>query len=574
MEIIHGDDNEFSGKLVCVVTFDRKDCIDRWLRAWNSANKYGAKIAVLHACLGEVPDEDQKSNILKHNPDFYVPFFNTKLRDMEALIMVLQNRAKLPEWKYLFWFTDDMLPMRREFIKPFVEKIQIPNVGLVAQCYEPKTIEGRGAHIRTVAYAITRDVASRIKFPQEGPEEHRPYLFEHGKIGVYEDHILNQVLSMGYDFKLCHSEPESKKYLHWTSFLDWMWDCHLLGHWEEYWKVYEDQFNMDKWEGVSVRKETVLSVRQCEDYANMPNKVCSIIPTSVAHINYLLWSIFSLLLRSDSDVLHHIIVGINGPDSRTGDPGLQDLKQRFLEELRNLKWQGRDMPITIVRTWSRIGHAQTIEQCICWVHTEFYISMHDDVIIIDKKWQERMGDFKIDKRLAINNWGKFFSTKLKHKNDINSLDLPHVNSTFSICKKSILREINASWIGYHLPMKFKIGNFVNYDEFIKFHKENNSLAYDLAPMETIPKEDAEFDIYSMDIGGNIFIELVNNDYNYKEFYDESIVHFVAKSWGTKMKIDNKYRKEIFKLEEDLKKIPEYYNLYIKYKKSASMIYMI
>jgi hypothetical protein len=34
---------------------------------------------------------------------------------------------------------------------------------------------------------------------------------------------------------------------------------------------------------------------------------------------------------------------------------LQDKKQKFLEELRNMKWEDRDMPLTVIRAWSRIG---------------------------------------------------------------------------------------------------------------------------------------------------------------------------------------------------------------------------
>jgi hypothetical protein len=286
-------------RLVCLVTHNRKNFVDLWLKAWNNADKCGAKIAVLHAFDGEEPDESERQNILKHLPDFYVPFKNTKLRDMQALYLVLSDQAGLPDWDYLFWFTDDMLPMRRSFLKPFVNKISEPSVGLVAQCYEPRTIQGGGEHIRTVAYAINKDVGKRLRLPAVGREEDRGHMFEHGIPGVYEDHILKQIKRMGYGFKLCHSEPESPNYLHWTSFLDWMWDCHLLGTWTDMWSVYESQFERHQpWDGLGSRADCLLSVKEFEERSSLKGKVCAIVPTSGAPIRYLMWSVFSLLMRS------------------------------------------------------------------------------------------------------------------------------------------------------------------------------------------------------------------------------------------------------------------------------------
>src|SRR6516162_7350459 len=113
----------------------------------------------------------------------------------------------------------------------------------------------------------------------------------------------------------------------------------------------------------------------------LPGKTTVVMATSQSRIECLMWSMFSLLLRSTPG-LEHIIVAINGPDPRTGDPGLQDAKQSFLGELRNTRWQasGRDcdMPLTVIRTWSRVGHSQATDGALPWVHTEFYTLMHDD----------------------------------------------------------------------------------------------------------------------------------------------------------------------------------------------------
>jgi hypothetical protein len=549
--------------LVCVITHKRKDFISKWLRAWNNAEHYGAKIAVIHAVDEIEPNKEEKENILKYNPDFYVPFKNSELRDLAGLIGVCKNLFDLPDWKRLYWFTDDMLPMRKIFLRPFVEKIKKSNAGLVAQCYEPKTLQNTGGHIRTVAYAITREVANNLKFPEVGMPQQRGHLFEHGIQNLYEDHILKQVTDMGYEFELCHSKAEADNYQHWTSFLDWMWDCHLLGSWEEYWDVYEQQFSpIQKFENVNTCLETMLTQDQCEAYFSIPNKVCAIIPTSEAPINCLLWSVFSLLLNSSPEVLEHFIVGINGPDKRTGNPELQDKKQNFLEELRDMKWHGKDMPITVMRTWSRIGHAQTLEQAIPWVHTENYLSMHDDVIILNKKWQNEALEFFDNKDEIMKTFEFFMYGSLSGgESSGRSLRFPHVNSVFSLCRKPLMKEIGACWIGYHIPLEFYIGNFVNYEQFINFHKKHRSID----TSHNIPQKDKKYELISMDIGTFVINKILKNGCKTSQFSNDVVKHFSAGSWGNGLNIISQIHQEVLDLEEKLKEIPEFYNLYLKYK---------
>lgn len=546
-------------RLVCVVTHNRKHVVDLWLKAWNNAEKCGARVAVLHAFDGDEPNEEESRNILKHNPDFYIPYKNTKLRDMQALTLVLEGSLDLPEWNHLFWFTDDMLPMRRSFLRPFVDKIDDPKVGLVAQCYEPRTMQGGGAHIRTVAYAINKDVGNRLRLPNVGSEEDRPYMFEHGRPGVYEDHILNQVLAMGYEFKLAHSEPESPNYQHWTSFLDWMWDCHLLGSWTDMWKVYESQFEKyQPWYGLDSRSDCLLSIREFEERTSVRGKVSAIIPTSSAPIEYFMWSVFSLLLRSDPDVLEHVLIGINGPDERTGSTELQDKKQKFTEELRSMKWLGKDMPMTLVRTWSRVGHAQMLDQCVPWVHTEFYLSMHDDIIVTSKEWGSELADFS-DRSLAM----KVSEEILGHPlwSAENRLELPHVDTSFSLCRKSSLRDSGASWRGYYLPMNFHIGNLANYEKFAAFHDEQGLCSN--GRVWPGPVKDKEYSVLSVDIGGMMIYELIRKGHCIGSMNAARSVHFRGKSWDGSG-LDSEQKKHVEALETELEGWPEFKSLYLKY----------
>ena len=81
----------------------------------------------------------------------------------------------------------------------------------------------------------------------------------------------------------------------------------------------------------------ILSEEECVAKTVLPNKITVIIPTCQSERKILMWSLLSLILRTQTkkDQIEHYIIGINGPDARTGDPVLQDEKQAMMEELRD-----------------------------------------------------------------------------------------------------------------------------------------------------------------------------------------------------------------------------------------------
>lgn len=579
-------------KLVCVVTYNRKELISKWLRAWHNADKCGAKIAVLHSFDGDAPPMDEMANILAGKPDYYIPFKNTDLRDMQALVLVIRDMAHLPQWKYLFWFTDDCMPMRKDFLRPFDEKIRIPNVGLVAQCYEPRPKEYQGdailPHIRTIGYALRREAADRLTFPTIGFEKERPYLFEHGRKGFYEDHILNQVLKAGFKFRIAHSNTEitrevdsSSDYVHWTDVLDWMWDCHLFKDGtnfgrkltgEDYWRMYERQFVPEE----DRDDYTLFSAKTCEELSLIPHKVCAIVPTFSSPMNCFMWSIFSLFLRSDPRELEHVIIGINGPDARDPNPAgcpLQDRKQCFVEDLRNIKgWDhpGKFNPgaLTLIRTWSRIGHAQMLEQCINWVHTQYYLCMHDDVIVMDKDWGRSVSEFEADPLLAAKTWGGLpgYPMLLRKMQKVGTtFELPHFNTIFALCSKPLLRMVNASWVGYHFKKNFRVSDYLDYDKFMGLHDGLGSLEK-IHPDLSIRGDD-RYDACSMDIGTFVYSQIARSGLHVGAFADEAIRHFEAVSWRNQAAA-YQLHPEVVELEKEIMAIPEYAEIYERYKEDV------
>jgi hypothetical protein len=317
----------------------------------------------------------------------------------------------------------------------------------------------------------------------------------------------------------------------------------------------------------------IVDIEDMIDYRSIKNKITYIIPTSTAPVNNLLWSVFSLLLRTKpEDCVEHFCVSINGPDKRTGDPTLQDKKQAFLEELRRLKWyhtdnpqNGRDMPVTVLRTWSRIGHPQAIESVLPWVHTDSYAITHDDIILAKHDWTKELKEKFFDQPdVAIANVEPLLCaiSETARLNNKNLLRFPHMLTTFLVCKKKLMARMQANWIGYHIEKEFTIDELTgNADEFIEYWK--NFTNHNLPPMKGLT-----YNYISMEIGAWIFQKMREHNLRAVRLNPKTIAHFVAMSWDTteaqKMKFEY-YKPLVKELEEEIKQHPEYSKLYEKYK---------
>jgi hypothetical protein len=307
----------------------------------------------------------------------------------------------------------------------------------------------------------------------------------------------------------------------------------------------------------------IMSLKECEDATLIPGKNTGIIATSSGPLQLLMTTIFSLLLRSNPNHLEHFMVCINGPDERCGDPTPQDKKQKFLEELRKLKWGKKDMPITVIRAWSRVGHSQALEMAIPWVHTEYYTIIHDDIIVTDNEWCEESFNIFQDKNVAIiqtlpmtyGSWGEYI-----HE-DKRFIGTHHINSTFVVCKKSILTQLGTKWCGYHIVKDYNMSD-LDYDEFQSFYDTQKSHG-------EIPKKDESYGGLSFDIGSWMLYQIKKNNYKVMRFHKNPTVHFVSASWTTEEnyleKKINENKQIFYDLEKDLESYPEFNSLYKKYK---------
>jgi hypothetical protein len=310
----------------------------------------------------------------------------------------------------------------------------------------------------------------------------------------------------------------------------------------------------------------IFSVEECENATLIPEKNTAIIATSQGPIKLLMLTLFSLLLRSNQKYLEHIIVCINGPDTRCGDPSLQDKKQKFLEELRNMKWEDRDMPLTVIRAWSRIGHSQALEMAIPWVHTEYYTIMHDDIVVLENDWCEEANEIFKDPKVAIvQNGVAYFGTcaEITMNGNMNWIETAHMNSTFVMCKKSIIAELGCRWYGYYIKKDYSMKD-INYEEY-----KNKNIQYK-SNIE-FPKENGKYNGVSMDIGSWVMYKIKNNNYKIETFSNKKIEHFWSASWSVdKNYVENteiQYKNVFESIEKEINNHPQFAELYKKYNNS-------
>lgn len=319
----------------------------------------------------------------------------------------------------------------------------------------------------------------------------------------------------------------------------------------------------------------IVNQQDAIDLTTMKDKITAIIPTFCAPIDCFMWTIFSYLLNTrPNDALEHIIVCINGADDRTHDVSNQDEKQRFLEELRNLKWyhtdnplNNKDMPLTIIRAWSRIGHPESVEMALPWVHTDNYLISHDDIIITKEFWIEEVKEkFFKNPEAAIAHFNPLIcalcaTAVLQEK---IFLRFPHLLCTFLVCKKKYLDPLKSSWCGYHIEMPdFKIDDLANFKDFYEFQIQNNSLNWD-AP----PRKDCTYNLISMEMGAWHFYNLIEQNLKFIQLDPELIVHFGAMSWDSEERKAAKVKEKFQwaeKIEQKILAHPEYSKLYQKYK---------
>lgn len=172
--------------IVAVIVWNRFENLRLWINCWNQCDKANAELVVVHNLES---DNDKYSQLCKNSGVTYVPRENRGF-DMGAFQDVCKERLNgFPNnWDNLIWVTDDCIPMSKDFVNQFLDKLSNGNIPCYELSNEVKT------HIRTTGFLVTKDVSKKLSFPAD-PIEHREhcYEFEHkSKTAFYE-----QIVAMG-----------------------------------------------------------------------------------------------------------------------------------------------------------------------------------------------------------------------------------------------------------------------------------------------------------------------------------------------------------------------------------------
>jgi hypothetical protein len=272
----------------------------------------------------------------------------------------------------------------------------------------------------------------------------------------------------------------------------------------------------------------------------LKNKTTVIMATSQSDIMILMWSVLSLFLRCDS--FEHLTVCINGPNKKTGNPSLQDLKQKFFEKLID----DYNLPISIIRIIGRQGHAHSIDSCIPWVHTEYYTLMHDDVILL-RDWQKEISFHEYindpKKSIIMSPPTLVSPMQVSKYKDYAKLGIPHLNTFFLHAKKSVLESFGQRWHGYHSSFEFVLDGAWA-EEFLIFHNKINKSV----------KIGQKFYFHSTDIGTYMWYEIIKNDYKINHFPEDLCIHIKESSWSNSMNLAvrlHRYQDQINNLNSEI-----------------------
>lgn len=177
--------------VVAVVVYDRFQNVKEWIRCFSMSETSGAQLVIIH----NYGDEDTRLAFQEYCNNLgvlYIPRPNVGY-DIGALQDVCRERLQgFPAFDYLLWCTDDCLPMRKDFVKQYMDKIRLPKVGCVALEISPSVRR----HIRTTCFCITKGVAANLKFVADPiTTKEQCYQFEHrGGAGIFMDQLIRMGL--------------------------------------------------------------------------------------------------------------------------------------------------------------------------------------------------------------------------------------------------------------------------------------------------------------------------------------------------------------------------------------------
>lgn len=198
--------------------FDRHENLRKWAHAWSMCEKQDTS---LHVVNSKYPSLDAKF-WYKYCKDRNINYYQRANEGYETRLIQEASLGKVGgNWDYMIFVTDDTLPMKKDFIKRYVDKVLDPNVGVSYM----EDSEVTAPHIRTTGFCISREVARNLTFPRNNAlvqSKGDCYHFEHTG---GEETFRAQILKMGKDIVQVDPLEESS-----------LWDTHTtnFNRWDEW----------------------------------------------------------------------------------------------------------------------------------------------------------------------------------------------------------------------------------------------------------------------------------------------------------------------------------------------------
>jgi ADP-heptose:LPS heptosyltransferase/lipopolysaccharide biosynthesis glycosyltransferase/SAM-dependent methyltransferase len=175
-----------SKTLIVVIVWNRFENLQRWINCWNQCDKAGTELVVIH---NQESDNHRYWKLCDDSGIRYVARENAGF-DIGAFQDVCKERLpNFPnDWDNLIWITDDCVPMSKDFVKHFLDKLSDTEL----PCYEISNEVKK--HIRTTGFMVTKQISKSLIFPADPIHSREDcYQFEHkSKSAIFE-----QIVGMG-----------------------------------------------------------------------------------------------------------------------------------------------------------------------------------------------------------------------------------------------------------------------------------------------------------------------------------------------------------------------------------------
>jgi len=174
--------------IIVVCIYDRYENLRKWLHAWQQCEQLEAKLIFVNNIPEGATDVVFWREFCENKGAEYIERENIGFETGVIQDVITGKIEK--EWDILFFFTDDTLPITKNFLPLYIEELKKPDVGVV--CME---ISGRYTpHVRTTGWCIKKEEADKLKFVSSSiTKKEECYDFEHTG---GENTLMSQILNM------------------------------------------------------------------------------------------------------------------------------------------------------------------------------------------------------------------------------------------------------------------------------------------------------------------------------------------------------------------------------------------